>query len=143
MQKAYLSLRIYPPPGRCYKVGYTPPHMPAEQNCLTFAAFRPAKTHCRVISVGASFTATGACGREGRVAKHPWAYAPGPKPLKARTRKPYLVLGQRPRTQNCIAFFGCGGCGPGRELFDSSAKGRYGTICSKYVRNAVHGMGNL
>lgn len=83
---------------------------------LTLAAFRLPKTHCRVTSVGASFTATGVAGREGRVAKHPWAYMPGPKPLKARTRKPYLVLGLRPRTQNylfsvLISAVGQGGAG--------------------------------
>lgn len=91
--------------------------------CLTFAAFRLAKTHCRVTSIGASFTATGTCGREGRVAKHPWVYAPGPKPLNARMRKPYLVLGQRPRTQNCVEFGVRRGHGPGRETFDSRDKG--------------------
>lgn len=98
---------------------------------LTFAAFRLAKTHCRVTSVGASFTATGACGREGQVAKHPWAYAPGPKPLNARTRKPYLVLGQRPRTQNCIAFCVRGTWAGGARR--SIGRERDGTVCSKFV----------
>ncbi len=53
------------------------------------------------------------------MAKHPWAYIPGPKPLKARTRKPYLVLGLRPRTQNytCVDFAAVGQGGAEFETF--------------------------
>lgn len=90
-------------------------------------------------SFGAIFTATGACGREGRVAKHPWAYAPGPKPLNARTRKPYLVLGQRPRTQNCVGFCVRGARRAGREAFDLPRKGPYDVQrVGSYVAEETH-----
>lgn len=122
------SLRLYLPAD----VVQTSPRRltPCLDFCPTFAAFRQAKIHCRVTSFVASFTATGGCGREGRVAKHPCAYAPGPKPLNARMRKPYLVPGQRPRTQNCVAFVRPWGAGRARDVRSATGEKVHFAACT-------------